>query len=201
MTTLIMLAKECIPGQVKTRLHPPLSLEAAADIAAACIDITATAVESFEWTRKILCFDGDSLPRDFDGWEVIEQARGGLDERIGAIFDLCSGPSVLIGMDSPHLDPLVLESLSRDWPEGCDAWFGPAVDGGFWALGLREPDGDLVRGVPMSHENTGAIQYARLIDAGLATTILPSLRDIDTIDDLEAAARLLPGTALGMKAS
>ena len=201
MTTLIMLAKECIPGQVKTRLHPPLSLEAAADIAAACIDITATVVESFEWTRKILCFDGDLLPRDFDGWEVIEQARGGLDERIGAVLDACSGPSVLIGMDSPQLDPLVLESLSRDWPEGCDAWLGPAVDGGFWALGLREPDGDLVRGVPMSRENTGAIQYARLIDAGLATTILPSLRDIDTIDDLDAAARLLPGTVLETRAS
>lgn len=196
-----MLAKECIPGQVKTRLHPPLSLEAAADIAAACIDITATAVESFEWTRKILCFDGDSLPRDFDGWDVIEQARGGLDERIGAVFDVCSGPSVLIGMDSPHLDPLVLETVSRNWPEGCDAWFGPAVDGGFWALGLREPDGDVVRGVPMSRGDTGAIQYARLIDAGLATAILPSLRDIDTIDDLDAAARLLPGTVLGTRAS
>ena len=201
MTTLIMLAKECSPGKVKTRLHPPLSLEAAADIAAACIDITATAVESLEWTRKILCFDGDSLPRDFDGWDVIEQAGVGLDERIGAVFDVCSGPTVLIGMDSPHLDPLVLETVSRAWPEGCDAWFGPAVDGGFWALGLRKPDGDLVRGVPMSRDDTGAIQHARLIDAGLATTLLPSLRDIDTIDDLDAAARLLPGTVLGMRAS
>ncbi|WP_166973769.1 TIGR04282 family arsenosugar biosynthesis glycosyltransferase [Brevibacterium atlanticum] len=196
MTTLIMLAKECVPGKVKTRLHPPLSLTQAAEVAAACIDITTTAVDSCTWTRTILCFDGTSLPRDFTGWEIIEQVTGGLDERIAAAFDVCTGPTVLIGMDSPQLDRRVLDRLSAEWPEDCDAWFGPAADGGFWALGLREPDGELVRGVPMSRPDTGAIQLDRLRTAGRRTKLLPTLRDIDTIDDLHAVARLLPWSPL-----
>jgi len=40
MTTLVVIAKETIPGKVKTRLHPPLSLEQAADVAAAAIQDT-----------------------------------------------------------------------------------------------------------------------------------------------------------------
>ncbi|WP_210603247.1 TIGR04282 family arsenosugar biosynthesis glycosyltransferase [Brevibacterium oceani] len=196
MTTLIMLAKECVPGKVKTRLSPPLTLTAAAEVAAACIDITAAAVDRFDWTRKVLCLDGTRLPRDFTGWDIVAQSDGDLDERIAAVLDACAGPTVLIGMDSPQLDRGVLNLLSTEWPDDCDAWFGPAADGGFWALGLREPVGDLVRGVPMSRADTGAIQLERLRAAGLRTTLLPVLRDIDTVADLDAASQLLPGTLL-----
>lgn len=196
MTTLIMLAKECVPGRAKTRLHPPLSLVEAAEVAAACISMSAEAVDRFDWTRRVLCFDGKELPGSFPGWEVHPQADGGLDERIAAVLDICRGPTVLIGMDSPHLDPGLLEMLSGQWPDDIDAWFGPAVDGGFWLLGLREPDGDLVRGVPMSREDTGTRQLQRLTSAGLRTAPLPAVRDIDTIDDLRAAAATLPGSRL-----
>ena len=44
MTTLVVIAKETIPGKVKTRLHPPLSLEQAADVAAAAIQDTLDVV-------------------------------------------------------------------------------------------------------------------------------------------------------------
>ena len=60
--------------------------------------------------------------------------------------------------------------LTVDW-QGADALFGPADDGGFWALGLRVPNPALLRGVPMSTPGTGAIPgsavYVQLGIAGV----------------------------------
>ena len=95
---------------------------------------------------------------------------------------------LLIGMDTPQLTPSL---LIVDW-EVADAWFGPAADGGFWALGLRVPDPALVRGVPMSTANTRASQRARLHTAGLRVADLPQLRDVDTAEDAVAVACQAP---------
>jgi glycosyltransferase A (GT-A) superfamily protein (DUF2064 family) len=192
MTTLILIAKETIPGKVKTRLHPPLSLEQAAELAAASIQDTLAAVADLPATRRILLFDGTMLPAGIDGWVVIPQVSGGLDERLAAIFDLCDGPTVLIGMDTPQLSADDLAPVFRDWPDDVDAWFGPANDGGFWSLAMANPRGDLIRGVPLSQDDTGLVQLGRLLDAGLRVSILRELTDVDTIDDAFAAARVAP---------
>ncbi len=83
--------------------------------------------------------------------EVVPQCAGGLDERLAGAFAGCDGPALLIGMDTPQVTP---ELLTVDFAD-CDAWFGPAADGGFWALGLADPDPGLLRGVPMSTPHTG----------------------------------------------
>jgi len=192
MTTLVVIAKECVPGRVKTRLNPPLSLEQAARVAAASLSDTFRAVASLPATRRILAFEGNLLPDGSEDYEVIPQSSGGLDMRLAAIFDGCPGPTVLIGMDTPQLTAEVLDPLFSDWPADVDAWFGPANDGGFWVLGLAEPDGSLIRGVPMSQDDTGAVQLRRLTDAGLRVRMLPELVDVDTIADAREVARQAP---------
>jgi glycosyltransferase A (GT-A) superfamily protein (DUF2064 family) len=122
----------------------------------------------------------------------VPQVDGGLDDRLGAIFDHCAGPTVLIGMDTPQVTAELLAPVFDVWPAEVDAWFGPAADGGFWALALREPDGDLIRGVPMSRDDTGARQLERLHAAGLRVRMLPTLTDVDTIDDAQKVADLAP---------
>jgi len=194
MTTIVLIAKEPLPGKAKTRLHPALTLEQAAGIAAASIDDTLTALANVPATRRILAFDGNRLPPQSAGFEVLHQTSGNLDERLGAIFDACDGPMVLIGMDTPQLTAADLAPAFTRWPDDIDAWFGPANDGGFWALGMREPRGDLIRGVPMSQDDTGAHQLARLREAGLRVGMLPSLTDVDTIDDAFEVAALAPET-------
>ena len=62
MTTIVVIAKECLPGRVKTRLHPPLSLEQAAALAAASLDDTLGALAALPATRRILAFDGVIAP-------------------------------------------------------------------------------------------------------------------------------------------
>ncbi|MFC5213481.1 TIGR04282 family arsenosugar biosynthesis glycosyltransferase [Streptomyces coerulescens] len=187
MTTLLVIAKEPRPGHVKTRLTPPFTPEEAAALAEASLADTLDAVAHTPARRRVLVLDGRPGPWLPDGFEVVPQCSGGLDERLAAAFAGCDGPALLIGMDTPQVTP---ELLTVDW-SGCDAYFGPAEDGGFWALGLAEPDPSRLRGVPMSTPHTGAAQRARLSD--LRVRDLPRLRDVDTGDDADLVARSAPG--------
>lgn len=190
MTTLLVIAKEPVPGRVKTRLTPPFTPAEAAALAEACLADTLAAVAATPAERRVLVLAGRPGPWLPPGFEVVPQAEGGLDERLAAAFARCAGPALLIGMDTPQVTPELL--TPPDWA-AYDAWFGPAVDGGFWALGLARPDPDLLRGVPMSVPETGAVQYARLEAAGLRIGRLPRLRDVDTAED----ARLVAAEAAG----
>ena len=194
MTTLIIIAKECIPGRVKTRLHPPLSLEQAASLASASLADTFRAVSALDASRRILLFDGNLFPLGSEPYDVIHQVSGNLDRRLGAIFDECEGPTVLIGMDTPQLDGAMLAPLFDEWPVDVDAFLGFAVDGGYWTIAMAKPDGSLIRGVPMSQDNTGQLQLERLAAAGLRVRLLPELLDVDTIDDARLVAGLAPQT-------
>jgi glycosyltransferase A (GT-A) superfamily protein (DUF2064 family) len=194
MTTLVVIAKECLPGRVKTRLHPPFSLEQAAELAAASLADTLSAMSGLPFERRVLAFDGTGIPRAARGWDVVPQSAGGLDERLADVFDRLEGPTVLIGMDTPQADAAALSCVLPAWPDDADAVLGPAVDGGFWALGMRAPRGDLIRGVPMSTESTGVHQLQRLSAAGLRVRLLPPLHDVD---DLESARRVAAGAPHG----
>lgn len=195
MITLVLIAKEPIPGRVKTRLHPPFSLDEAARLAAAAIDDTVAVLAALPADRRVLFFDGDRVPERAREFEVIRQGGGTLDERLGDLFDRCDGPTLLVGMDTPQLSADDLDAVFSEWDPEIDSWFGPAEDGGFWALGMRRPDGALIRGVPMSRSDTGARQLDRLHGAGHTVGVLPTLRDVDTAADAEAVAVLAPLTA------
>lgn len=187
-TTLLVIAKQPLPGRVKTRLTPPCTPEQAAALAEAALADTLRVVRAAPARRRVLVLDGEPGPWLPAGFEVVPQCTGGLDERLAAAFGAIDGPALLVGMDTPQLTPRLLDV---DW-RAADAWFGPAADGGFWALGLREPDPGLLRGVPMSMPDTGARQRARLVAAGLRVRELPTLRDVDTAADASAVAALAP---------
>jgi len=197
-TTIVVMAKECLPGRVKTRLHPPLTLEAAAAVAAASLADTLEAATA-TGLPVVVCAQGDvPVPA---GVRSIPQETGGLDDRIAAAFDRVEGRVLLIGMDTPQIDPIRLRRMADDWPDDVDAWFGAAADGGFWLLGLDAlptgrlggcSRGDLVRGVPMSTAATGRLQRERLAGAWLRVSDAPVLTDIDDIASLCEVAPALP---------
>ncbi|WP_329531940.1 glycosyltransferase [Streptomyces sp. NBC_01450] len=188
MTTLLVIAKEPLPGRVKTRLTPPFTPEEAAVLAEASLVDTLHVVLATPARRRVLVLDGTPGPWLPPGFDVVPQCGGGLDERLAAAFAGCDGPALLIGMDTPQVTP---ELLTVDFAD-CDAYFGPAEDGGFWALGLAAPDPELLRGVPMSTPTTGAVQRGRLTAGGLRVRDLPSLRDVDTAYDAELVAAEVP---------
>ncbi|MDU0255102.1 DUF2064 domain-containing protein [Streptomyces sp. PU10] len=187
-TTLLVIAKEPRPGRVKTRLTPPFTPVEAAALAEAALADTLAAVVATPARRRVLVLDGAPGPWLPPGFDVVPQCAGGLDERLAEAFGGCAGPALLIGMDTPQVTPDLLDVDLRDH----DACFGPAEDGGFWALGLARPEPALVRGVPMSTPVTGAVQRERLLAAGLRVRDLPRLRDVDTAADARAVAALAP---------
>ncbi len=188
---LIVIAKAPAPGLVKTRLSPPCSPEQAAAIAEAALRDTLVAAAKVPSRRRLLVLDGAPGAWLCDGFDVVPQRGGGLDERLASAFeDAGPGPALLIGMDTPQVDPQMLAvAAARLVADGADAVLGEAFDGGYWGIGLREPDRRVFEGVPMSRDDTVAHQRERLRDLGLRWEELPMLRDVDDMEDaLEVAA-------------
>ena len=187
---LIVLAKAPVAGRVKTRLCPPCTPAQASRLAAAALADTLRTVAAVPGVgRRVCVLDGAPGPWLPPGFEVLQQRGDGLDERLAAAFADVGGAALLVGMDTPQLTPLLLaDALARLHRTG--AVLGPAPDGGYWAIGLRRAIDAFFHGVPMSVATTGTAQLLRLREQGLQVDLLPALRDVDTIDDARAVARL-----------
>lgn len=195
---VLVMAKEPVPGRVKTRLCPPFTLAEAAEIAQAALADTLEAVTRSGAGRFVLALDGrpgDWLP---PGFEVIPQVAGGLDARLAAAWAHVGGPGVQIGMDTPQVTSGLLNDALARLSHADDAVLGPAEDGGWWAVGFHKPEPRAFLGVPMSTARTGEHQRARMRELGLMVSTLPTLRDIDTAEDAAAVAAMTPGSRLAV---
>jgi rSAM/selenodomain-associated transferase 1 len=191
--TLIVIAKNPAPGLCKTRLCPPCSPEQAATLAEAALRDTLDVVRRTPASRRVLVLDGDPARWAHPELEVIPQRGTGLDERLASAFEDIGGPALLVGMDTPQLTPeLLLDGMHALNGGGADAVLGPALDGGYWSVGLRAAHRPVFTGVPMSSPTTLRDQRARLAGLGLSVHEQPPLRDVDTIDDARAVAASAP---------
>lgn len=189
-----MLAKEPVPGRVKTRLCPPLAPEGAAELAAAALEDTLAAATGVPSVRRVLVLDGSlGAWSQAPGVEVLPQRGDGLAARLGAAFEDVGGAALAIGTDTPQVTADHLRgALERLGEPGVDAVLGPAEDGGYWAVGLRRPERRVFESVPMSDPGTCAAQWKRLTALGLEARTLPVLRDVDSFEDALAVAALAP---------
>ncbi|MDI5941833.1 MULTISPECIES: TIGR04282 family arsenosugar biosynthesis glycosyltransferase [Micromonospora] len=199
---VLVLAKTPEPGRVKTRLCPPCTPGQAARIAAAALADTLDTVAAATAGARILVVDGDHPAPA--GWARLAQRGGPLSDRLANAFADArpvadrretAAATLLIGMDTPqltaaHLDAAVGLLGTADGP---DAVLGPADDGGWWALGLREPGhAEALRAIPTSTARTGRLTLAALRRRGLRVHLLPRLRDVDTAADAHVVAALCP---------
>jgi glycosyltransferase A (GT-A) superfamily protein (DUF2064 family) len=190
---VLVMAKAPEPGRVKTRLCPPCDQIEAATLAEAALADTCDAVARSGATRRVIALDGkpgDWLP---PGFELVPQRGRSLDQRLANAWVDTGGPGVQIGMDTPQITPAVLDqALALLGAPFASAVLGPALDGGWWAIGLEHPDPRVFLGVPMSTPYTGAAQRGRLDALGHRVVDLSPLRDVDRIEDALAVARLAP---------
>lgn len=191
---LLIMAKSPVPGQVKTRLCPPLSPEEAAEVAAAALLDTVEAALATPGAVPVVALAGIVRREDVRDalaeCVVIPQRGSTFAERLVhahadvARFGL---PVLQIGMDTPQVTPALLASAA----EFDEAALGFALDGGWWALGLRDPTrAEVLLDVPMSRADTGVRTLTALL--GLNVRILPVLSDVDTIVDARAVAAQAP---------
>lgn len=200
---LLVLAKEPVPGRVKTRLCPPCSPNEAAAIAAAALADTLEAVAACGVPRKILALDGEPGPWLPPGMTVIHQRGRDFTERLTNAWLDAGGPGVQIGMDTPQVQPEELErAVEAATRTARSAVLGPAQDGGWWLIGWRDADPTAVfRNIPLSSSRTAPDQLRRLHELGLDVTTIARHRDIDTIEDLHAVTTRYPRLRVAAAAS
>lgn len=209
---VLVMAKAPVEGQVKTRLGADIGMPEAARLAAAALlDTLEASAGAFGAEYCHVALDGD-LSRAVDG-ELVRQALAGWTvwpqhgdsfaaRLVHAHADLAAdgpGTVVQIGMDTPQVTPQLLRDVVADLNGGpadvVDAVLGPASDGGWWVLALRDSTNaaPLAR-VPMSTSTTCADTHRALTDAGLRVTRTAALRDVDVVGDAIVVARDAPST-------
>ncbi len=205
---LVVMAKEPVPGKVKTRLVPPLSEETAARLYEAfLLDVLDyAAAGASESPLEMLCFvTPDSRSRWFrkhlpGAWRFRTQSGDDLAQRMvhcfGSLFEEGPAPVVMRNSDSPTLPrSLVSEAVTRLQSDQADLVLGPDRGGGYYLVGLRTPRPELFEGVTMStasmHEETVRIAT----DLGLRVHELPQWLDVDNEADLRALEEELQGDA------
>lgn len=195
---LAVISKAPVPGAVKTRLCPPYTPDQAAELAAAALADLLRTVTATPAARRVLLLDGGHHPVP-PGWDVVRQRGDGLADRLANAYQDLDRPglaTLIVAGDTPQVCPALLAAATAGLcRRRVDAVFGPTDDGGFWALGLRDPGyGRLLREVPMSTPTTGPRTLAALRRHGVRVAVLPRLRDVDTAEDAAAVAAAHPET-------
>ena len=199
---MLVVAKAPVAGLVKTRLGAVIGMAAAADVAAASLLdslLTCRAAVGSERCHLALAGElgravrGPELVAALEGWTVHVQRGPGLADRLVAAHrDVADGPVVQIGMDTPQVTPeqlLAAGTATRDH----GAVLGPAEDGGWWVLALRDPHtARALAGVPMSTPATHDDTRRALTGSGLRVAAAGVLRDVDTVADADAVAEAAP---------
>ena len=190
-----ILARAPVPGRAKTRLTPPLTPDAAARVAQACLEETLRRFPRAIDVPFTLFLDGDADPALVDtvrgaGVHLAAQAEGDLGARLKAAFEALrlegAEAVVAIGADSPTLDPArIPEAIAA--LESCDVVLGPAEDGGYYLIGTRGDRSEIFDGIPWSTGRTLEATLARARSLGCAVHLLAPHYDIDDAATLARA--------------
>ncbi len=188
---LALFAKAPLPGQVKTRLCPPLSFSEAASLYEAMLLDILDQHASLEGAKRVLWFTPPEAASWFErttppGYRLRPQQGPDLAARMQRLFRAHAqegyGRIVLRGTDSPTL-PLERVSSAFEALERIDLVLCPDRDGGYNLIGLRHPCDELFE-LELSTAQVLERTVARASEAGLCVEILPPHQDVDTAQDL-----------------
>lgn len=96
---------------------------------------------------------------------------------------------IIIGSDSPHISKVIIERALATLDEA-DVVLGPAEDGGYYLIAMREPY-DVFRGIPMSTGEVLEMTIALARKQGLSVKLIDTLFDVDELTDLLRLKQLL----------
>lgn len=199
MHSIVVFAKAPKAGSVKTRLSPFLTPEEAAELYTAFIQDTLNTARSVENTRISVAYspdDAEPILRHITGFPAVSwfaQSGASLGDRLLRAFrytmtDDTTGV-VTVGSDCPALPKHIYEHAFEGLRKH-DVVLGPATDGGYYLIGLRNPRsnpdryGDLFRDIKWSTDLVYPQTVAAVAAAGLSLFELPVWSDVDQGRDL-----------------
>jgi len=189
------MAKHPEPGRVKTRLAAAFGAERACALYRAFVLDLAERLRTLPYAVTWAFWPAaapfaDVLPgvrcRPQRGRDLGERLAGA----VAAAFAEAPGPVLVIGADAPHVPAESLAEAARALGGTADVVLGPAEDGGYYLIGLREP-ADLFAGIAWSTPSVLAATRGRAERLGLRTHLLPPSFDVDEPADLLRLRALL----------
>lgn len=197
---LIIFTRYPQPGTAKTRLIPALGEAGAAALSRQMTEHTLAQVFALQQAYSVqaeVWFAGGTvdLMRQWLGqdWCYVAQGEGDLGDRLvrSCRFAFTAGCQrvVIIGTDCPELSPSLLVQAFTHLHQH-DVVLGPAQDGGYYLIGLRQFTPELFAGVAWS--TAAVLQQTQAIatQLGLTVSVLPVLSDVDTPKDLALWERI-----------
>ncbi len=196
---LLVVAKQPAAGQTKTRLCPPLDGPTAAALYACFLRDTLAVMREVEGVRRAIAY----LPEDAEGYfrtlapdmGLTPQRGAELGERLDNLLcdALADGAqqAVVMDSDSPSLPPAYVAQAFAALDGPADVVLGPCDDGGYYLIGLKQPQPRLLREVPMSTPTVVKDTLTLAAELGLRTALLPPWYDVDTVAELAQLQREL----------
>ena len=186
---IVLFARYPVPGLANTRLIPTLGADGAARLHRRLTERTLRTMRASGLPFAVRV-TGAPLD-DFAGWlgddvALEEQGEGGLGERLARV----EPPVILLGADLPELAPHHLTAAAEALRQA-PAAIGPARDGGYWCLALREPAPFLFTDMAWGSEHVARETIRRLETHGWAYRVLAELTDCDRPEDLARFPELL----------
>lgn len=157
------MAKEPVPGQVKTRLFPQLSPIEAAHLYLCFLQDMMTEMSALEGIELAIAYTPEHAGKTFasialKGFLLFAQRGKGLGERLCNIFmeKLEEGYEAvsIINSDSPDLPMSLVAESFQLLSHQADVVFGPCNDGGYYLIGMQKICPELFVDIPWS---TGSV--------------------------------------------
>ena len=192
---IAIMAKAPLPGEVKTRLCPPLSYEEAAQLYRCFLLDKIEQLNSLKATAPAVAYTPDDTESLFEAmvpssFILIAQKGQDLGARLSSTLNqlLESGYRGVMAIDSdtPTLPAAYLEKAVSVLSEPeIDVVLGPSEDGGYYLIGLRRLQPELFEEMRWSTPLVFSETLRRAQAKGLKVVCLPAWYDVDTPEDLK----------------
>lgn len=184
---LLVFIKNAEKGKVKTRLAASVGDEQALKIYLALMDHTRKIAESVDGNRMVFY---SQWIEENDNWSEEKfdkrlQSKGDLGVRMQLAFEQAFEENqkvVIIGSDCASLTAELVEEAFNKL-DNSDFVIGPALDGGYYLLGMRSFEPMVFEDIEWSTDQVLRETVAHIQSLHKTYTLLPPLSDIDFAED------------------
>jgi rSAM/selenodomain-associated transferase 1 len=186
---LIIFAKNPLHGKVKTRLAATIGADKALSIYKRLLLYTHSITEKIGF-HKLVYYSDYIEVNDCWGCNYQKELQHGNDlgERMlnafYKVFKSNTNKAIIIGTDCPQLTTTIIEEAFESLKE-FDVVIGPAADGGYYLLGMKEPHTQLFSNIQWSTDTVLEATLNLCKQLNLYYLLLPVLNDIDEEKDLQ----------------
>lgn len=187
-SALIVFARNPVSGKVKTRLAEITGKEKALEIYKILLENIYINIKDLNYGKFLFLsdyFDENLFDPGFTqviqkGSDLGEKMYGAIDSVLKAGFEKV----IIIGTDIPGIDYKIISEAFNELSY-CDVVIGPARDGGYYLIGMKEPDVSLFENMEWGSDRVLSETIIRINKKDGSFYLLKELNDIDTYEDLK----------------